>query len=252
MFKKIALATALVATASFATWDKFPVLENHKGQAKVGFTYGMPAEKVSTGDLYAGVRYTVIPNLELGTVFNYKLFTDVDGNDGVDGMHNLPLMVRYQFMPILNAFLDVDLPIGEEEFNRDGIGFHFGVQFSPAFGMVNLGTEAGLQIETAGDDKTTPPWTLNLGVEGDFAVNEMFTPYVGIDLLMFLGKTTFDGDNVGDSRTGDMGFEPYLGVAIAFNPMFALDLSARFKMGEDYYGYDDTQMYFDAHLNINF
>ena len=88
MFKKIALATALVATASFATWDKFPVLENHKGQAKVGFTYGLPMDKVSTGDLYAGARYTVIPNLELGTVFNYKLFTDVDGNDGSDGMHN--------------------------------------------------------------------------------------------------------------------------------------------------------------------
>jgi opacity protein-like surface antigen len=161
-------------------------------------------------------------------------------------------MVRYQFMPVMNAFLDVDLPIGEEEFNRDGFGFHFGAQFSQKFGMVALGSELGLQIETAGDDKTTPPWTLNLGVEGDFAINEMITPYVGIDLLMFLGKTTVDGDNVGDSRTGDMGFEPYLGAVIAFNPMFALDLSARFKMGEDYYGYDDTQMYFDAHLNINF
>ena len=50
MFKKIALAAALTATASFATWNYFPVLENHKGQAKVGFTYGLPADKVSTGD----------------------------------------------------------------------------------------------------------------------------------------------------------------------------------------------------------
>ena len=64
MLKKIVLAAALAATASFATWNYFPVQEAGKGQAELGFTYGMPAEKVSTGDLFAGVRFTVIQNLE--------------------------------------------------------------------------------------------------------------------------------------------------------------------------------------------
>ena len=156
MLKKIILATALVATASFATWDKFPVLPEHKGQAKVGFVYGIPAEDVSTGDIYAGARFTIIQNLELGTIFKYKMFTDVDGHDGSDGVFNLPIMARYQFMPVMNGFLDLDLPIGEEAFNRDGLGVHFGVQYSQAFGMVALGTELGFLLETEGDDKSGP------------------------------------------------------------------------------------------------
>ena len=252
MLKKIILATALVATASFATWDKFPVLPEHKGQAKVGFVYGIPAEDVSTGDIYAGARFTVIQNLELGTIFKYKMFTDVNGNDGADGVFNLPIMARYQFMPVMNAFLDLDIPIGEEAFNRDGLGVHLGVQYSQAFGMVALGTELGFQVETEGDDKYAAPWNLNLGAEADFNVNNMVTPYLGLDLNMFIGKASYDGKSSGPNRTGDIGVEPYLGVAIAFNPMFALDLSGRFKFGEDYYGHDDTEMYFDAHLNINF
>lgn len=253
MLKKIVLATALVATASFATWDKFPVLETHKGQVKVGEVYGLPSDKTSMDDIYAGVRFTVVQNLELATLFKYRVFTDFDGHDGPDGIYNLPLMVRYQFMPVLNAFLDVDFPIGEEDIGqRDGFGFHFGAQFSQKFGIVALGSELGLQLETRGDDKTTPPWTLNLGLEGDFEVSSMLTPYVGIDLYMLLGKTTVDGDNIGDSRTGDLGVAPYLGLVFAFNQMFALDASARFQFGEDFYGTDDTQMYFDLHLNINF
>ena len=34
MFKKIALAAALAASAAFATWDYYPVLEGGKGSAK--------------------------------------------------------------------------------------------------------------------------------------------------------------------------------------------------------------------------
>lgn len=254
MFKKIALAAALTATASFATWNYFPVLENHKGQAEVGFKYGMPADKVSTGDLFAGVRYTVIPNLEVATKFDYRLFTDLDGNDGADGIDNLPIMLRYQFMPILNAFLDVDLPIGDEGVVswNDGLGLYFGVQFSQNFGMVNFGSEAGLQIRTEGDDEMSPPYNLHIGLEGDFAINPMFTPYVGLDFDMWLGEFTHDGDSApGADDSGKFGIAPYLGVNIAINPMFYADLSARFGIGEDRYG-EDTPIWITAKFGVNF
>lgn len=253
MFKKIALAAALAATASFATWDKFPVLEAGKGQAKVGLDYKMQGDW-SGLDLNVGARYTIVQNFELGVALPYTIFTDYDGQDGADGLGNLPIMVRYQFMPILNAFLDVELPIGEEELigNKDGLGLHFGVQFSQNFGMVNFGSELGLALQaTEGDNEQTPPWDLNLGVEGDFAVNEMITPYVGLDLNMLLGKFSHDGDNYGESHTGDMGVAPYLGVGIAFNPMFTLDLCAWFGIGDEYYG-EDTAMSFAGTLFINF
>ncbi len=251
MFKKVVLATALVASASFATWDKFPVLENHKGQAKVGFGYTMQGDW-SGADLYAGVRYTVIPNLELATVLDYTLFTDFDGVDGPDGLGNLPIMVRYQFMPTMNAFLDFTLPIGEEELNDDGFGFHFGVQYSQEFGQIALGSELGLSIATEGDDEVSPPYELNVGVEGDYTVNEMFCPYVGIDMMIMLGEYTHDGDELpGSDASGTIGLLPYVGVGITINPMFSVDVSASFGIGEDYFG-EDMPIGLDANLKINF
>ena len=236
MFKKIALAAALVATATFATWDKFPVLEQGKGQAAVGIN-DLMQDKGNQLSLGAKGRFTVIQNLEVGLAIPYVIFTHWDGEDQkADGLADIGLMVRYQFMPTMNAFLDIALPTCNEDLcGEDGpVGFHFGAQYSQNFGMVNFGSELGLAIETKGDDKTTPPWTLNLGAEGDFAINPMLTPYVGLDLAMLLGKYTYDGENGGDSHTGELGIEPYLGLGIAFNPMITLDLCAQFTFGKDY------------------
>ena len=55
MLKKIALATALLATASFATWDKFPVLEANKGQAEVGAKYMIAGDVTQLG-MFAQAR----------------------------------------------------------------------------------------------------------------------------------------------------------------------------------------------------
>ena len=252
MFKKIALAAALTATASFATWNYFPVLENHKGQAEVGVT-DLMQDKTNQLGLFVGARYTVIPNLELGVKLPYTIFTHWDGEDmKADGLNNIPLMVRYQFMPILNAFVDLDLPVGDEEVSDDGFGVYFGVQFSQNFGMVNFGSEAGLQIRTEGDDKVSPPYNLHIGLEGDFAISQMFTPYVGLDFDMWLGEYTYDGDSAPDADdSGKFGLAPYVGVNIAINPMFYVDLSAKFGIGEDRYG-DKTPVWLTGKFGINF
>lgn len=260
MFKKIALATALVATASFATWDKFPVLENHKGQAQVGFAYNMPAEKVSQGIIYGGARFTVIPNLELGVKVPYTLFTSNDNDGGAepDGLGNIPLMIRYQFMPIMNVFVDVDLPVGDDEVVgwNDGLGLHAGVQYSQPFGMVNLGSELGFNMRTEGDNHHTPAYEINVGAEGDFAISQMITPYVGADVNIKVtnseGEEPITGKTVEDDDSGDMGLWIYLGGAFAINPMFTVDASFGFGLGDNYYGEDNTPMKVDVHLNINF
>ena len=162
-------------------------------------------------------------------------------------------------MPIMNAFLDVTLPVGSKEVvgEDDPFVFHFGAQYSQKFGMVNFGSEAGLQIETEGEDKTTPPWTLNLGAEADFEVNQMLTPYIGIDLYMLLGKTTYDGKNGDKDFTGDLLFKPYLGACIAFNQMLSLDISASLLFGNSDAMHmkswaDETRTLIDVHLNVNF
>ena len=251
MLKKIALVTALVATASFATWDKFPVLEAGKGQAEAGLNYSMAGDLSQLG-LFAQARYTVIPNLELGASIPFVLFTHWDGDDmKADGLGNIPLMVRYQFMPIMNAFVDVDIPVGDETVADDGLGIHFGVQYSQAFGSVNFGSELGFAIRTEGDDKFAQPNDLNLGAEAQIPMG-MVTPYVGLDLDMWIGEPTYDGDDVpGSDVSGTIGLAPYVGANIAINQMMYADVSARFGIGEDYYG-EDMPITLTGKFGINF
>ncbi|MCF0224133.1 MAG: transporter [Fibrobacter sp.] len=259
MFKKIALASAIAASASFATWDYFPVLDNHSGQVEVGYVHTLQGD-FSAGYLHAGARFTVIPNLELALGIPYALFTDYDGYDGPDGLMNMPIMVRYQFMPTMNAFLDLTLPTSDDELNNagigglsgDGFGFYFGVQYSQNFGAVNLGSELGFQMQTQGDDKFSAPYELHLGAEADFVLGGMVTPYVGIDLYMWVGEPTLDGESQpGSDYSGTLGFEPFVGLNVAFNQMIALDVSFRMGIGEDMYG-DDIPMNIDGSLQINF
>ena len=250
MLKKIALATALLATASFATWDKFPVLEANKGQAEAGATYTMAGDFSSLGMFVQG-RYTVIPNLELGLSVPFVLFSDYDGVDGPDGLENIPVMVRYQFMPTMNAFVDLIIPLGDEELADDGFGVHFGVQYSQPFGSVVLGTEAGFELHTQGDDEYSDSYDLNLGAEVRIPMG-MVTPYVGLDLDMLIGEPTIDGDEIpGSDRSGTLGIAPYVGANIGITEMVYADVQARFGIGEDYYG-EDMPIWLTAKVGVNF
>ena len=251
MLKKIAFVTALAAATSFATWDKFPVLENHKGNAEVGVDFDVAGDVTALG-LFAGARYTVVPGLELATQVPFTLFTHVDGDDAkADGLNNVPLMVRYQFMPIVNAFVDVEFPVGDESVADDGFGFHFGVQYSQEFGPVNFGSELGFAVRTEGDDKFAEPNDLNLGVEAQFALGAV-TPYVGVDLDMWIGEPTYDGDDVpGSDVSGTVGIAPYVGATVEISEMFYADVSASFGLGEDYYG-EDTPITLEGKFGVNF
>ena len=113
MLKKIALASALAVSASFATYDYFPVGEAGHGQAeiKVGYNWHDDWSQMIIG---LGAKYNVIPNLEL-SIFNlgYQLWSedkdycDQKGVDcDTDGLYAFTFGARYQFMPMLIAALD--------------------------------------------------------------------------------------------------------------------------------------------------
>ena len=78
MFKKIALAAALVSSAAFATWDYYPVLEGGKGSVKGNLYYDWDHDWSHAG-LGIGVRYSVIQNLE----HFFLTFTDCQTADGI-------------------------------------------------------------------------------------------------------------------------------------------------------------------------
>ena len=94
MFKKIALAAALAATASFATWDYFPVKEAGHGQAQISEQVKMHG-KASLDDVILQGRYSIIPNFEVGLAVPVTVLTYLDGKKTDEsGLNNITLMLR--------------------------------------------------------------------------------------------------------------------------------------------------------------
>jgi len=255
MFKKIALAAALAATASFATWDYFPVQEAGKGQVEIADISNIQGKSTKL-EANLRARYTIVQNFEAGLSIPIQTYVSYDGKaaDDAFALEPIELMLRYQFLPNVNAFLDVAFPTCGKNACPDKdnpFGFHFGAQFSQKFGMVDFGSELGLKLESRGKDKDTPPWVLNLGLEADFAVSEVVIPYVGIDLMMKLGKNSYKGDSYGESHTGEMGVSPYIGLVANITPMFYLGGDIRLGFGEKFYG-DNTLITITVKAGLNF
>jgi hypothetical protein len=254
MFKKIALAAALTASASFATWDYFPILDGGKGQAELDVAY-FKIEKLSELQIAAAARYSITPNFEFGIGIPFLLYAAYDGEsyDDVAGLGKIQLMTRYQFTPNVSAFVDFILPTcGDNTCDDDGaFAFHFGAQYSQKFGIVNFGSELGLQLHTSGDDEINPPWELNIGAEADFEVNPVFVPYIGIQTHILLGKFTYKGEGISNDFTGKTGFDPYFGFTANFTPQFYAGAELRFGIGEEYYG-KYTRMMLGIKAGINF
>ena len=224
MFKRIILACALAAVSSFAAWDLFPVLENHMGQARLGATY--QTHEYEDRDyqiikLNAGVRYTVIQDLELALSIPYWLLTYVDGERYFGNeFGNLNFSTRYQFIPVMNAFVDVSVPVRDID---DGTwGFDLGLQFSRRVNqLINFGSQLGTSYAIWRDYDGVP-----IDVYGSaclrFAVTPQFTPYYGTSFNFSLGEFT-DGGYEYSHGGGDLYLAPYVGAIYDFNDFVSVD-----------------------------
>ena len=250
MFQKLVLAAAFCVTASFATWDKFPVLENHKGEmvAGVGFV-----NEGSGGPMqlkpYLGSRYTVMPNLELSVILPYFVNLNLNNDNGLE---NPEFMARYQITPFLNAFLDVLVPISHGYNCYDVWVFGFGAQFSKNFGIVDFGSELGLSMNVRDDDGFSPPLRLNFGAEADFKLNIPLTPFIGADALMLMGSFTKYGKRDGEDLTGEFAVYPYVGLKYAFTPNLMVQASAKTAFGNKSILGSDTPIMADLKLKMSF
>lgn len=243
MFKKIALACIFFATASFATWDFFPVLENHKGETRIGATFAKQGKPMALVP-YVGSRYTVLPNLELAMIVPYYVHLNINNENGLS---NPEFMVRYQFLPFLNAFLDVEAPINKAPYTGDAWEFYFGTQYSQKFGIVNLGSELGFGLETSGDNDITPPFFLHTALEADFEFGIPVIPLIGAGATMEIGKYSRDGKSYGNSHTGHMQGKGFGGARFVINPAFNVEATGAVIFGKHLE--EDKPLY--AHLKIN-
>ena len=222
MFKKILLASARAVSASFAGWDSFQVLENHKGQARIGLSYTI--DQFDNDDNFCslqtgtGVRYTVIPNLELALSLSYHIFTHHKGKEtNRDGFQNPIIGIRYHFIPTMNVYARVSIPVGDKTLvDKDAWGFNVGAEFyTPINPLLNFGSRLAVSTATKGEDKKAP-LSLTAAAELNFMVTQQFNPYIGMTAYVFLGTFTEDGYRFSDGGN-TVSVLPQIGASYAVN-----------------------------------
>ena len=250
MLKKLLLAAALSATASFATWDKFPVLENHKGEMTIGTGFVWQGDSHPTQlTPYLGSRFTVLPNLELAVLLPYYVNLSMNNDNGLT---NPELMARYQFLPFVNVFLEALVPISHTYNCYNVWVFNFGAQYSQNFGIVDFGAELGFSMNTKESSDFSPPYRLNFGAEADFKLNIPLTPFIGADALMLLGRITEDGENDGKNLTGKTAVYPYIGLKYAITPNVTVQATAKTAFGHEELLGSDTPIMADLKVKMAF
>ena len=229
MLKKVILAATLAASAAFATWDYYPVLEAGKGSVKGELYYDWDHDWSQAG-LGIGVRYSLFQNLEVSLQdWGYQFWGEWDCSgcvNGGDGLRDMTIGARYQIDPMVNIFLDFHLPVGNDD-NAGGattapsseeialyLGGQFSMQVQSAPGL-KFGTEAGifwgfehdtyergLDIHMAGEIGYTVP---NIGI----------TPFFGLQLKFRLTESEYereDGKEVGLDDDGNKQVNLWLGA----------------------------------------
>ncbi len=247
MFKKIVLAALLVASSSFATWDYYQLPEAGKGTVKGQFFYDSD-DPWSQWGLNVSARYILVPNLELSLQsFGYRSW-ETDGSDGA-GFTDLTLGARYAVMPIVNIFLDLNLPIGSNDVS-DRLSFTLGGQFSQELvPNLVLGTEAGIFWGFKRHD-FEPGLVMNLAAELGYTIPEYgLTPFVGLELKY---KLTDDEGVNWEDNAGDNSICLWLGAAYAINAEMAVDGKLKVRSGDSSNHLDGDAVGIEVNFYYNF
>ena len=264
MLKKIALVAAVAASASFATYTFFPVKDAGKGQVELGAQYGW-TEHTSNMEIIAGAEYTVIQNLAISlTNIGYQLWNDPDdcGEKGHedcpdnDGIKAMTVGARYQFMPILIAALDVNLPLTSEDVTGkyDPFGLYGAIQFTKEF-VPNLwfGSEAGVSYKFE-DEHKTEGLGLTVQAELDYTIASIgLTPWIGAALNMRLSDVEEDYPGAkAEYGSGDKAILVWLGAGYDINPMFTVKANFIMKFADEKESMGGDWTGVNAKLAINF
>lgn len=253
MFKKIALAAALAATASFATWDYYPVQDGGKASVKAGLYYDEDDDWSQAG-VKIGARFAIIKGLEISIQnFGYQFWGETDCKgcaNGGNGLTDMTIGARYEVAPMITAFLEVNLPIGNEDYDGPGTtrptndelslylgaqfslptnlkGFEFGVEGGILWGFEHDDFERGLEIHAGGEARYEIP-----SVKG-------LAPYAGLQLKYRLTESEWENDHdkhdYGFDDNGTTQFNLWLGAQFAVNPMVTVKAHVIIR-NEDYEG----------------
>jgi hypothetical protein len=244
----VAVAMCLCVGSTFAAWDYFPPKEAGKGEAKLGFAYGIndagfsgKQKDVSTGELSIAGRYSIIEGLEAAVTVPVPLMLSVKDCDNCGekyaGLSYPEIGVRYWLPMGLGFFADFALPVDTREDSKYWVAMKLdvGAQFSTKFTEeLSLGSQLGLTVPFANSEtKRAEGMGLGIGVELDYSLG-MVTPFLGADVSFGLTKPTYDGKEITGSEAAKAAFDITVGASAAFSEMIGADLSVKFGISDDY------------------
>ena len=259
MFKKIILAAALAVTASFATWDYFPVLPAGQGSAKGGLYYDWDGDWSQAG-LEVGARFSLIEKLELSLQsWGYQFWSEEDCKgcvNGGDGLRDLTIGARFEVAPMITAFLDFHLPIGNDDYSKNGhapstdeIALYLGGQFSmevPNAPGFKFGTEAGIDwgFEHNHYDRGLE---LHIAGEADYTIQSIgLTPLLGLKFKFKVFEDEWEdgaGKEHGEDNSGHNQIQIWLGAQYAVVPNLSVLAKLIVRSGDPEMGGDASGLY---------
>lgn len=256
MLKKIALAAAVAASSSFATYTFFPVGQANSGQVEAGVRYGW-TDNTSDMNITLGAEYVIMQNLELSlTDLGYQLWDEWDECDDdcpdSDGIKAMTIGARYQFMPILIAALDVNIPLNSEDAvgPYDPFGLYAAIQYTQEF-MPGLafGSEAGISYKFE-DNNRTEGLGLKIQAELDYTIASIgLTPWIGASFDVRLSDVE---EGPAEYGSGDSAFRLWIGAGYPINDMFAVKGNFIMKFADEAESMGGDWMGVNAKVVINF
>lgn len=248
MLKKIALVAAVAASASFATYNFFPVGDANKGEVEISDNYTWH-DHWSMNRINLAAKYNIIQNLEISLQdVGYQLWNEDDRCEDTnpetcpdnDGIYAMTLGARYQFMPILIGALDIKLPLTSDDVvgDYDPFGLYAAIQFTKEF-IPNLwfGSELGFDWMFE-DEKYEEGVTMTLQAELDYTIASIgLTPWIGFAFNKQLSKDKADGHDVDGTDESQLTF--WVGAQYDINQMFAVKANFAISNG-DLYGDSNT------------
>lgn len=255
MLKKIALAAAVAASSSFATYTFFPVGQANSGQVEAGVRYGW-TDNTSDMNIILGAEYVIMQNLELSlTGLGYQLWDEWDECDDdcpdSDGIKAMTIGARYQFMPILIAALDVNIPLNSEDaVPYDPFGLYAAIQYTQEF-MPGLafGSEAGISYKFE-DNNRTDGLGLKIQAELDYTIASIgLTPWIGASFDVRLSDVE---DGPAEYGSGDSAFTLWIGAGYPINDMFAVKGNFIMQFADEAESMGGDWMGVNAKVVINF
>ena len=245
MFKKVILLAAAIATSSFATWDYFALPQNSQGSFKAGVYYDTDDDWSQMG-LRVGARMVIAPNFELSLQgFGYQFWgeSECDKNDncgyadGGNGLRDLVIGGRYALNPMLNLFIDFNLPIGRDKYDGPGtsapssneIYLYFGAQLHndiKSMKGASFGAEGGAFWGFRHDDKERG-LEFHLGGEFDYQLpSAPVTVYLGGQFWFRLFRSEYNNGNKSNAKLHDdfsTQFKFWFGANLALTDQVSLN-----------------------------